>query len=237
MTGRPLVGVLGGTFDPVHEGHLAVARSAEVALDLDVIRFIPASHPPHRADSPGASGYHRAEMLRLALAGAGSHRALWEVSDLELGREGPSYTIDTLRALHAEGLSPLQIHFLIGADAFAEIATWRQYPVLLDAANFAVVARHGVTLESLRLRLPALASRMSGVHQHANATTPRVILVEADTPVVSSTDIRRRAARGEPLGPHVPDAVRAYIAQHSLYRHPSDRRPVKDATDSSTPGR
>src|SRR5688572_4630014 len=146
-------GLLGGTFDPIHNGHLAAARAAEQAVALDVVRFIPSARPPHRADSPKASEYHRLEMIRLALASSAGH-AHWEVSDLELRRHGPSYTYDTLTALQDEGLTPLQIFFIIGADAFAEIATWHRYPAVLDAAHFAVVTRPGISLESLRARLP-----------------------------------------------------------------------------------
>lgn len=219
MTARPRVGLLGGTFDPIHIGHLALAQEAERALDLDVVRFAPAARPPHRTDSPGASGYHRLEMIRRAIAARGeAGTARWEASDLELRRNGPSYTVETLEALQWEGLIPLQIFFLTGADAFAEIATWHRYPDVLDAANFAVVTRPGTTLESLRHRLPSLSSRMIRPSELAQAATPRVILIEAETPEVSSTSIRRRVARGESIDGAVPTAVAAYIAQFSLYR-------------------
>jgi len=213
------VGLLGGTFDPIHNGHVAAARAAQRALALDTVRFIPSARPPHRTDSPRVSEYHRVEMIRLALAdaNAGDHTP-WEVSDLELRRDGPSYTYDTLSALHAEGLTPLQIFFIIGADAFAEIATWHRYPAVLDAAHFAVVTRPGITLESLRGRVPALADRMVEPSALADSSQSRVVLIESSTPDVSSTDIRSRAARAEPLDGLVTLSVAAYIAQHSLYR-------------------
>lgn len=221
MSARPRVGILGGTFDPIHVGHLAAARAAGRALDLDAVRFIPSARPPHRPDSPRASEYHRLEMIRLAIAEAidRAGHARWEVSDLELRRDGPSFTFDTLAALRREGLSPLQIFFVTGADAFAEIATWHRYPEVLDAAQFAVVTRPGTTLDSLRDRLPALALRMTTAEIALDAQDPRIILIESDTPDVSSTEIRRRASRHESLNGLVTPAVAAYIAQHSLYQH------------------
>jgi nicotinate-nucleotide adenylyltransferase len=216
---RPYVGLLGGTFDPIHTGHLAVAHAGAQAFGLDIIRFIPSARPPHRTDSPQASGYHRLAMIDLAVAGATDRAgARWETSDLELRRNGPSFTFDTLSALHREGLAPLQLVFLIGADAFAEIATWHRYPEVLDSAHFAVVSRPGTTLDDLRERLPALASRMSEPLPLESASTPRVFLIASPTPDVSSTEIRRRAARGESLDGLVPAAVAAYIAHNLLYQ-------------------
>ena len=218
MTRRPWVGLLGGTFDPVHNGHLALARAAHQALALDRVRFIPAARPPHRPDSPRASEYHRLEMLRRALDGC----AGWEVCDLELHRDGPSYSFDTLAAFHREGLSPLQLFFLTGTDAFAEIATWHRYPDVLDSAHFAVITRPGFSLSVLQARLPALADRMIEPAGVADSATPRIVLIEAHTPNVSSTDIRRLASRGESLKDLVPPAVAAYISEKRLYRKPAD---------------
>jgi nicotinate-nucleotide adenylyltransferase len=213
MTARPMVGLLGGTFDPIHCGHLAVARAAQQALALDRVWFVPSARPPHRPDSPQASEYHRVAMIRLAMqADAG-----WEVSDLELRRHGPSYTYDTLTTLGRDGLAPSQIFFITGADAFAEIATWYRYPDVLDLAHFVVVARPGFSIEALRERIPALADRMIQPAELAVPSTPRIILVAADTPDVSSTAIRGRVARRESLDGLVPSAVSAYISQHGLY--------------------
>src|SRR5262245_28068054 len=213
------VGVLGGTFDPIHLGHLGAARAAGEALALDLIRFIPSARPPHRTDSPRASEYHRLEMIRRALAesNARAHASRWEVSDLEFGRDGPSFTFDTLTALQREGLSPLQIYFIIGADAFAEIETWHRYPAVLDAAHFAVVTRPGTALRSLPERLSALAARMTTPAASGRSPATQIILIESHTPDVSSTEIRRRAGRHESLTGMVTPAVAAYIAQHSLY--------------------
>lgn len=214
MTPRPWVGLLGGTFDPIHNGHLAVARAAQHALSLDLVRFVPAARPPHRPDSPHASEYHRVQMVRRAIDAVPG----WEVTDLELRRRGPSYTFDTLTTLHREGLTPLQIFFITGADAFAEIATWHRYPEVLDAAHFAVITRPGFSLAALRERLPSLADRMIAPAQIAASAAPRIVLIESRTPDVSSTEIRRRAARQESLEGLVPDAVAAYLSEHKLYR-------------------
>src|SRR5262245_61096779 len=130
MTTRLRLGLLGGTFDPIHYGHLDAADAAQHALQLDEVHFIPSHDPPHRPSDPRASGFHRFALVGLALSGHARYRA----SDLELRRDGPSYTADTLRAMRAEGVSPSQIFFILGADAFAEIATWREFPAVLDAS-------------------------------------------------------------------------------------------------------
>jgi len=231
MITSPVLGLLGGTFDPIHFGHLAVARAAQRALGLKTIRFIPSSQPPHRPDRPRASGYHRLLMARLAVAddASGLH---WEVSDLELDRKGPSYTFDTLRTVHAEGMTPLQIVFLTGADAFAEIGTWHRFPEVLDLAHFGVVTRPGTALASLRERLPTLASRMIEARDVTKTSSPHIILVPADTPDISSSDIRRLAARGESIADLVPSAVASYIAQHSLYHTAPDALDAPNSPDA-----
>lgn len=197
------VGILGGTFDPIHNGHVAAAGAAQDALGLDTISLIPSHIPPHRHDPVGATGEQRFEMVRLAAA---EHPG-WSASRIELDREGPSYTYDTLVEL---GQSGTQIFFMTGADAFAEIATWSRYPAVLDLANFVVVSRPGITLDSLRARVP------SAFRDRPSAST-RVILVEAHTPDISSTDIRRRVRAGQSLSGFVPDSVARFIAEHRLY--------------------
>jgi nicotinate-nucleotide adenylyltransferase len=219
MIARPRVGLIGGTFDPIHAGHLAAARVVHQTLGLESVRFIPSAQPPHRTDSPRASGYHRREMVKLAVADTPG----WEVSDLELQRQGPSYTFDTLTTFAREGLTPLQMFFITGADAFAEIATWHRYPDVLDAAHFVVVTRPGTTLDALRARLADLEPRMADADEGVRSNRTRVILLEADTPDVSSTAIRNRIADGESIDGLVPRAVAAYIEQNSLYRETTVR--------------
>ena len=197
------LGVLGGTFDPIHNGHVAAAEAAQQALGLDAITLIPSHIPPHRHDPVGATGEQRYQMTQLAATG----HPEWSASRIELDREGPSYTYDTLVEL---ALGGPQIFFITGADAFAEIATWSRYPTVLDLANFVVVSRPGITLDSLRARVP------SAFRDRSSAST-RVILVEAHTPDISSTDIRRRVRAGHSLSGFVPDSVARYIAEHRLY--------------------
>lgn len=207
------LGVLGGTFDPVHLGHLAVGRAAAAALVLDEVRLVPSRVPPHRSTGPRASRYHRFAMAALAaLAEPG-----WTVSDMELRRDGPSYSFDTLTALAAEGWAASQIFFLIGADAFAEIATWSRYPDVLSLAHFVVVTRPGTTHDEVRARVPALSPRLITAADIDARATPGIVLLSADTPDVSSTDIRARAARGASLTGLVTEPVEQYIRRHRLY--------------------
>ena len=208
------LGVLGGTFDPIHCGHVAAAVAAERALKLRSVMLIPSRLPPHRPEQARVSPMHRLAMTTLAAADHPS----WSVSDVELKRDGPSYTFDTLTELSQQGHRASQIFFITGADAFAEIATWSRYPAVLDLAHFAVVTRPGITLDSLKKRLPDLADRMTTPASSPTPTEPtRIILIEAETPDVSSTDIRRRLNAGESIAGLVPDFVGTYIAHHRLY--------------------
>jgi len=154
MTGR--LGILGGTFDPIHYGHLDCADAARTALSLDDILLIPAYVQPLRTTEPRADAYNRFAMASLAVA----DRDSWRVSDMELVREGRSYTADTLRALHADGWTALQLFFILGSDAFAGIAAWHGFPSFLDLAHFVVIARSGATIESATARVPELRTRM-----------------------------------------------------------------------------
>lgn len=207
------LGLLGGTFDPVHLGHRAAGLAAADALALDEIRLVPSHLPPHRPVGPQASDHHRFAMAALMAMDEPD----WTVWDGEVGREGPSYTFDTLTALHHEGVAATQIFFLIGADAFAEIATWSRYPALLDLAHFVVVARPGVTLESVQARVPAMIARVTPPAALAARPTPGIALLNAQTPHVSSTDIRARAAAGQTLSGLVSAPVERYIRRHGLY--------------------
>lgn len=226
MTGRSRTGVLGGTFDPVHIGHLAVAREAWAALGLDEVLLLPLRVPAHRPSQPAASVFHRFGMAAsAALAATFPLRA----SDIELSRPGTTYTADTLRALHASGYGAGDLFFLIGADAFAEIATWREYPALLDLAHFVVCTRPGWPLDAIRGRRPELTARMTDVPAGQAAArvaarvaaeggpATRVYLLDRATPDVSSTTIRARARAGQPIADLVPPEVDHYIRRHGLY--------------------
>lgn len=214
MIGRGRVGVLGGTFDPIHLGHLAAARVAQEALALTEVRFIPSHHPPHRPGSPLASGADRLAMIELAVAGAPG----WHGSDIELQRQGMSYTYDTLASLHAGGLTPVEIFFILGADALAEIRTWSRYPNVLDAAHFVVIARHGTALQRIPELVPEIAPRLATPAEVVASDRTRVVFIEADTPDVSSTDVRARARDGADISDAVPAAVAAFIVRHGLYQ-------------------
>jgi nicotinate-nucleotide adenylyltransferase len=200
------LGILGGTFDPVHFGHLDAADAARTALTLDGVVFLPSHDPPHRPADPHATAFHRFSLIALAI----QDRRGYQVSDLELRRPGPSYTVTTLRELHATGLRPSQIFFIIGADAFAEIATWYQYPAVLECANFAVISRPGAAMPP-----PAAAP--------PTATGTGIYHVEARTRDVSSTLIRSRLAAGQPIDDLVPAAVASHIEAHHLYGAAGDR--------------
>jgi nicotinate-nucleotide adenylyltransferase len=156
-----------------------------------------------------------------ALAATGDPHLV--VDDIEAQDPDRSYTAVTLRRLHTSGLAALQIFFIAGADAFAEIATWRDYPHVLEAAHFVVISRGGRTASSMRTTLPDLASRMivlpaSGGAASADLAQPSVFLIDTPIPTVSSTAIRARAAEGLSLEGHVPPMVAAHIARHDLYR-------------------
>jgi nicotinate-nucleotide adenylyltransferase len=208
------MGLLGGTFDPVHYGHLDAAEAARASLALDAVTFIPSHLPPHRPAQPRASAFQRFALLALALQG----RAGCRLSDVELLREGPSFTIDTLRVFHQSGLGPLQLFFILGADAFAEVATWHEYPAVLDAANFAVMARPGSSIEDALARTPDVRTRVRPEPPH-EGSLPRtaVFLVRARTRDVSSTDVRARIAAGDSIEGLVPPAVARHISSHHLY--------------------
>jgi nicotinate-nucleotide adenylyltransferase len=214
MTAARKIGVLGGTFDPIHFGHLDAAEAARTALALDEVLLVPSNDPPHRSADPLASVFHRFALAALAISDLPAYR----VSDMELTRAGHSYTADSLRAMHAAGLHPSQIFFILGTDAFAEIATWREFPTVLDGAHFVVIARPGTTLDVAAARTSELAHRL---HRVGDAIPQdgktRIILVEARTRDISSTNVRARLAARQSIEDLVPAAVARHIVMHHLY--------------------
>lgn len=185
------LGVLGGTFDPIHVGHLAAAHAAIECEDLDLVLFIPTGVPPHRGRTL-ASARDRLEMCRLAIAG----EQRFEVSDLEVRRGGASYTVDTLREL--KKIHPSDNLFLIlGWDAAKLFSTWREPDEVRRMAKLIIVTRPG-----------------SGV-----PTATSDIVCERPTPDISASELRDDIARGEPVGDCLPPAVERYIAERGLYRH------------------
>jgi len=222
MTSGTRIGILGGTFDPVHVGHIDTALAAHRALALDRVLVMPSGTPPHRPSQPSASRFHRFAMAALAVTGVPGLM----VNDFEIGGTDPCYTFDTLAQLHRSGLPASHIFFITGADAFAEIDTWSRYPQVLEMAHFVVVSRPGHAASALPSKLPALAGRMRGATAHTSTVvdTPaalpsvlKVLLVDAPTSDVSSTDVRRRLESGTSIAGLVPAAVETYIGQHGLY--------------------
>jgi len=231
MTARR-VGILGGTFDPIHCGHLDAGRAAESALGLTELVVIAAEIPPHRPQ-PVASSYHRFAMVALAIAGY-EH---WRASDLELGIGSPSFTTGTLQRFQENGFAPTELFFISGADAFAEIESWRDFPAILDRAHFVVVSRPGFPVTAMPARLPALARRMTAPSTVDTRATPSIFLVDAPTADVSATAIRERSSRGESIAGLVPPAIRQHIERHALYSTSMTGRPGPETTGTPAAGR
>ena len=203
----------GGTFDPVHDGHIAVGLAAAHALDSSVA-LLPSADPPHRT-SPCASAEQRAAMLDLAVAGYPQ----LSVDRRELRRAGPSYTIDSLREVRAEIGSSAPLVWLLGADAFRELQTWREWREFFALANFVVAVRPGHALDHLDAELMhATASRWI-VDIETLQSTPAGLLWKLDLPPrhEAASSVRERIAAGESWQDDVARTVAAYIRTHRLY--------------------
>lgn len=206
----------GGTFDPVHAGHLAVARAARAALGADV-RLVPAADPPHRA-APGAGADDRVALLELAIAGEPG----LSVDRRELHRNGRSYTVDTLRGLRAELGPSAPLAWIVGADAFRGLATWHDWTDLFGLAHFVVAVRPGHGLEHLP---PALERACTGrwatdVAELAESPAGRLWCLDMPLHPASATELRRRLREGADTGDWLAPAVAAEIARRGLYRAP-----------------
>jgi len=228
------IGILGGTFDPIHTGHTDIGTAAEAALELTRIIVIPSSLPPHRPQ-PIVSSFHRFAMAALTVVG----RQRWQISDLELREPSPSYTSATLARFHERGYRPDELYFIIGADAFSDIAAWKDYPAILDAAHFAVVSRPHWRADDLPPRLPSLASRMVTDRAALNGRGGQtmIILIDALTADVSSTAIRRLRTEGKPITGMVGASVQQYIEQHGLYTSMAPGRRANETRPSPAAGR
>ena len=200
------VGLYGGTFDPVHCGHLIIARAVQEQLSLDRIIFLPSANPPHKQDEGLLACGHRAEMVRLAIADEPG----LEFSDFDLTREGPSYTIDTVLHFRKTLGEDVALHWIIGADSLAELLSWRRVSELVDACRIVTAGRAGWDRESWS----ALRTEL------VEAQVQRLEADVLDTPVIqiASTEIRDRIRRGLSVRFLVPDAVLGYIDTHDLYR-------------------
>jgi nicotinate-nucleotide adenylyltransferase len=191
------VGVMGGTFDPIHHGHLVAASEVQAWFGLDEVVFVPTGAPWQKADRQVTEAEHRYLMTVIATA---SNPLFW-VSRVDIDRGGPTYTIDTLRDLSV-ALPDADLYFITGADALADIFTWRDVDELFDLAQFVGCTRPGYAMDPATLgQIPA----------------DRVTMVEVPALAISSTDVRRRTMRDEPVWYLVPDGVVQYIAKHHLY--------------------
>ena len=226
------IGILGGTFDPIHWGHLDLADAAVNELQLTRLFVITSNVPPHRPQ-PLASSYHRFAMVAMAVL----DRPDWRAADLELRHAAPSFTSRTLDLFRERGYLSSELFFVIGADAFAEIASWRDYPRILDAAHFTVVSRPGFSVTELPRRLPQLADRMARppIDELAQID-PLIILIDAPTADVSSTAIRQKLADNQPIAGLVPPNVLQHIEHHGLYSAMTPGRRRSDAPRISAAG-
>ncbi|MEV0329836.1 nicotinic acid mononucleotide adenylyltransferase [Micromonospora echinospora] len=190
------IGIMGGTFDPIHHGHLVAASEVADRFGLDEVVFVPTGQPWQKADeavSPPEDRY-----LMTVVATASNPR--FQVSRVDIDRGGPTYTVDTLRDLHAEYGPKVQLYFITGADALARILSWKDLDEIFELAHFIAVTRPGFELSDA----------------HLPADT--VSLVQVPAMAISSTDCRARVARGEPVWYLVPDGVVQYIAKRGLYQ-------------------
>ena len=194
---RRRIGVMGGTFDPIHHGHLVAASEVQAWFNLDEVVFVPTGQPWQKEHRQVSAAEDRYLMTVIATA---SNPKFW-VSRVDIDRGGPTYTIDTLRELHEE-LSDADLYFITGADALSDIFTWRNADELFDLAHFVGCTRPGFRMDR---------SVLEGI------PTDRVTIVEIPALAISSTDCRERHMRGEPVWYLVPDGVVQYISKYALY--------------------
>lgn len=216
---RHAIGILGGTFDPIHSGHLVVAAAAAQRFRLDEIYFVPSSRPPHKKVRELAAFPHRFAMVALACAGkAGFVPSLAEGPNAD-GVAQIFYSVDTVRSFH-EQYPRHQIYFILGADSFIEIPIWRSYDALLDSCDFIIASRPGTRVQALRRVIPAHLLRHEDANDRNTISLRKstVHLLTSLASDVSSTEIRRRCKRGASIQDLVPQAVEDYIRKQALYR-------------------
>ena len=210
------LGILGGTFNPIHLGHLRVAEEIGEDLWLDRVYLIPSGMPPHKPQAPIADFSHRLEMVRLASAIS----PLLEIWDIEGIRGGFSYSIETLQSFHTSFGPGLELFFIIGTDAFLEIKTWKEYRNLFRYASFVVINRPGYTTERLMAFLNSLNVGFKRSSKEACFLHPSgTVLLRRDTTLmdISASKIREKVRRGKSIRFLVPEAVRNYIEKEGVY--------------------
>lgn len=212
------LGLFGGTFNPIHIGHLRAAVEVREAFNLDKLLLIPSANPPHKTAGQVADAEDRLEMVRLAVGG----EPCLEASDVELARPGPSYTIQTLRYFQEQFGPESDIHFIVGQDAFSEITTWKSYRALFGTAHFIVMTRPGSKLGSIE---DFIHTNISGAYQY-DPTSKRynhpewctIFCLNITHLDISASEIRERIGQGRSIRFLVPHAVEDFIAEKGLYR-------------------
>jgi len=201
------VGVLGGTFDPIHNGHLVAAEEVRAQLRLDRVVFVPAGLPPHKLTDYISPVDHRLAMVQLAVAS----NPYFTVSRVDIDRFGPCYTVDTIELLRDEWGGDVELYFIMGSDSLADIVIWHKPERLIRLCRLVIMERPGyrVDMEQLEHLLPGITSRVHFIN------SPQLD--------ISSTDIQRRVRKGLPIKYQVPEAVEDYIHKHELYTGREDR--------------
>lgn len=223
------LGLFGGSFNPIHHGHLAIARDVRVRMNLARILFIPTGDPPHKHNRSLAPAPLRLEMVRLAIADTPE----FDASPLEVDRTGKSYSIDTVRAVRGQYGQPWELFFIIGLDAFLEFPTWRMPGEILKLCHFVVVPRPGQFFQSLaaiplfqNLASESLGQLDTGVMDRCVLAVPDALgitCLSLPPCPISASEIRQRIRNGLSLANMLPPSVESYILQHSLYREESNR--------------
>lgn len=198
------IGIMGGTFNPIHNGHLAIAEDVRNSFGLDRVLFIPSGQPPHKPDSEVIDAERRFEMVRRAVAGFG----YFEASRLEVDRNGPTYTVNTLSELKKHYGNGTSLYFIIGADVIPELTTWKDFRRVFEMCAFIAVLRPGYDR----------AGFGDGIEQMKREYGALIYEVSVRQIDVSSTQIRERCGRGEPIDGLVPAEVEKYILAEGLYR-------------------
>lgn len=206
------LGIMGGTFDPIHVGHLACAEQAREAFSLDAVVFVPAGCPVYKKDRRVTDAQSRLEMCRLAVRS----NPFFDVSSIEIDRAGDTYTVDTLRQLRAHYPENVELFFITGADAVVNIVRWHESAQVAALARFIAVTRPGFALTPAHKRLLAEGGAFS------------VSYLEVTALAVSSSDLRRRVARGESIRYLTMACVKDYIESHGLYSEPACERSGKE---------
>ena len=218
MSGADVVGVLGGTFNPVHFGHIELAARMRSRLELDRVLLVPSARPPHKSATGVIPADHRLRMLRAAVEGVDG----FAVSALELQRPGPSFTLDTLRAIRF-GRPPCLPVFLMGDDALRDLPTWRSWRSILREFDLAVARRRGAGDAAGEVHAEIARRVVELDRSGGEPPSPplgaggRVFRLELELPAISSREVRERAARGESLAELVPPPVARYIRDHRFY--------------------